>query len=243
MTTRILLVILALVAWGEAAAEERIDLPTRPGVSQPVYASFAARPAAMVILFPGGNGVYAGMRGNFLVRVAPDLLRQGLTVLVADAPSDQAGGMSRQFRASPAHATDIGAVVAWAKARSGAPVWLVGTSNGSISAANGAAAAGRQISGAVLTSSVWAGGMAAVALEKIVVPVMVVHNRDDGCQASPFAGAADGVARLTGASVHQLLAVSGGVSRSDACQAMSPHGYLGIEQSVVGPMVDWIKGH
>jgi hypothetical protein len=183
------------------------------------------------------------LRGNFLVRVAPDLVRQGLTVLIVDAPSDNAGGISRPFRASAEHARDIAAVIALAKARWAVPVWLVGTSNGSVSAANGAAAAGKQISGVVLTSSVWARGMGLVGLERIVVPVLLVHNRDDGCQESPFAGTDAGMARLSGAPVRQLLAVSGGMSRSDACQAMSPHGYLGIEQSVVGPMIDWIKGH
>jgi predicted alpha/beta-fold hydrolase len=240
---RLLLLLAALLAWRGAAAEERIDLATRPGVMQPVYATVAARPTATVILFPGGEGVYAAVRGNFLVRIAPDLSRQGLTVFIADAPSDQAGGMSRPFRASAEHATDIKAIIALAKTRSPAPVWLIGTSNGSISAANGAASAGKQIAGVVLTSAVWARGMGAVPLERIVVPVLVVHNRDDGCQASPFAGVEGGMARLTGAPVHQLVAVSGGILRSDACQGLSPHGYLGIEQSVVPPIVDWIRRH
>jgi hypothetical protein len=85
--------------------------------------------------------------------------------------------------------------------------------------------------------------MAAVPLEKIVVPVLIVHNHDDGCQESPFAGAEAAMGRLTGAPVKQFLAVSGGMSRSNPCQALSPHGYLGIEQLVVPPVIDWIKAH
>jgi hypothetical protein len=82
-----------------------------------------------------------------------------------------------------------------------------------------------------------------VPLERIVVPMRIVHNRDDGCQESPFAGVASGMVRLTAAPVRQVLPVSGGSSRSSACQALSPHGYWGIEQFVVPPMVRFIETH
>jgi pimeloyl-ACP methyl ester carboxylesterase len=238
-----LLVTLLVLPPTFAEAEERIDLPARPGVTQPVYATFAGKPAASVILFPGGNGVYAALRNNFLIRIAPDLLKQGFSVLIVDAPSDHAAGMSWPFRASAEHAGDIGAVVDLAKSRSPAPVWLIGTSRGSISAANGAAALGKRIGGVILTSSVWAQGMAEIPLDRIVVPVLVVHNRDDGCQESPFTGVDYAMGRMTATPARQLLAVSGGISRSDACQAMSPHGYMGIEPLVVQPMADWIRSH
>jgi hypothetical protein len=237
---RLLLLGLLLISL-RAEAEERIDLPIRPGITQPIYITATSNPVATAILFPGGNGVYAGMRQNFLVRVVPDLARQNLSVIVVDAPSDQAGGMSWSFRAGTEHARDIGAVIDFAKNRSPVPVWLVGTSRGSISAANGAATAGKRIGGVILTSSVWAQGMAAVPLDKIVVPVLIVHNRDDTCPESPFAGAEAAMGRLTGAPAKQFLAVSGGLSRSNPCQALSPHGYFEIEQLVVPPMIDWIK--
>jgi pimeloyl-ACP methyl ester carboxylesterase len=240
---RRLVLVLATLLPFIAHAQERFDLPTRSGVTQPVYASFVAKAPASLILFPGGDGIYARGQRNFLIRIAPDLLRAGFTVLVIDAPSDHSGGMSWPFRASPEHAADIAAVVDWAKSRSPAPVWLIGTSRGSVSAANGAASLGKRIGGVVLTSSVWARGMAAIPLEKIIVPVLVVHNHDDGCQESPFAGVDYAMARMTGAPAKQLLAVSGGISRSDACQAMSPHGYLGIESQVVTPVTEWIRTH
>jgi pimeloyl-ACP methyl ester carboxylesterase len=239
---RLLLVVLLLLSAG-AQAEERVNLSTRPGVTQPVYVTPAPEPVATAILFPGGNGVYAALRQNFLVRIVPDLVRQGLSVVVVDAPSDQAGGMTWPFREGAEHARDIGAVIDFAKTRSPVPVWLIGTSTGTISAANGAAAARKRISGLVLTSSVWARGIAAVPLERIVVSVLIVHNRDDGCPESPFAGVDPGMARLTNAPVRQFLPVSGGVSRSSACQALSPHGYFGIEQNVVPAIVEFIKTH
>ncbi len=226
---------------GTAAAQDRTDLPVGPGVTQPVYATLVAKPAASLVLFPGGDGVYTTAQKNFLVRIAPDLVRQGFSVFIADAPSDHASGMSTAYRLGADQAAGIAAIVAFAKARSPAPVWLVGTSRGSVSAANGAFRLGPAVNGLVLTSSVWADGMAGVPLDKIAVPVLIVHNRDDSCSESPFAGAEAAMRLVT--APHELVAVSGGMSRSGACQAMSPHGYLGIEAQVVAPMTAFIRAH
>lgn len=235
---------LALLFAETATAQQRTDLPSRPGVSQPVYVTGVPSPKASVILFPGGSGVVAQVRNNFLLRVAPRFVEQGMTVAVFDTPSDHLSGMGAQFRATAEHATDIAAVVAMLKSRSPAPVWLVGTSRGTISAANGAANPGAaRIAGAVLTSSVWQGGIAAVALDQIRLPVLVVHNRDDGCRESPFSDTSLMMGRMRQAPVKELLAVSGGSLRSGPCEALSPHGYYGIEDQVVPPIIAWIKAH
>ncbi len=178
---------------GGAAAQERIDVPTRPGVTQPVYFTASPSAVASVILFPGGNGVVASVRNNFLLRVADRFSAQAINVAVADAPSDQARGTAPQFRQSSQHADDIAGIIAMLKRRAPVLVWLVGTSRGSISAANAAARIGPPgVAGVVLTSSVWLGGMAGVALDQIKVPVLVVHNHGDGCGESPFGNTAIG---------------------------------------------------
>ena len=59
-------------------------------------------------------------------------------VAVVDAPSDRQRGMNAIFRMSRAHAADIAAVADYLKKQSDVPVWLVGTSMGSFSAAGGA---------------------------------------------------------------------------------------------------------
>lgn len=238
---RFLVIALLALLPSAVQGQETLILPTRPGVTEALSATFQPNAPATLILFPGGSGVVASVKNNFLLRIVPDLLRLKFSVIVVDAPSDQTGGMLWTFRASTEHAQDIRAIVTLAKSRSPAPVWLIGTSRGSVSAANGAATLGRQIAGVVLTSSVWARGMAGIPLESIQVPALIVHNRDDGCQESPFSGTSIGMTRLV--SPHELLAVTGGIARGDACGAMSPHGYLGIESSVITPMTDWIKAH
>jgi pimeloyl-ACP methyl ester carboxylesterase len=191
-TPLLAIIALLLVIGGRTAvAQERVDLPTRPGVTLPVCVTAAPTPKASIILFPGGSGVVVQVRNNFLLRVAPQFVAQGMTVAVIDTPSDHPSGMGAQARATTEHVTDIAAVVAMLKTRSPAPIWLIGTSRGSISAANAAANIGPpRISGLVLSSSVWQGGMASVALDQIRIPVLAVHNRDDGCRESPFSDTA-----------------------------------------------------
>jgi pimeloyl-ACP methyl ester carboxylesterase len=238
-----------LVAWlvlliGSAAAQERVDLPSRPGVTEPIYLTTVANPRASVILFPGGIGLVAKVRANFLLRVAPRFVAAGMTVAVFDSPSDHPNGIGPPFRSTPQHAADIAAAVALLKSRSPAPVWLIGTSNGSISAAEGAATVGPpKVAGVVLTSSVWEGGMLSVPLGQISVPVLVVHNRDDGCRVSPYGETASSMALMRQAPTKELLTVSGGSLRGDPCEAMSQHGYLGIEDQVVPAIIAWIEGH
>jgi hypothetical protein len=239
-----LVLLLAMTLGGGASAQERIDLATRPGITQPVYFTAAPSAVASVVLFPGGSGVVSAVRNNFLLRVAGRFSAQGINVAVADVPSDQSGGMSVPFRQSSQHADDIAGVIAMLKSRAAVPVWLVGTSRGSISAANGAARIGPpRVAGVVLTSSVWLNGMAGVALEQITVPILVVHNHDDGCRESPFGDTAIAIARMQQARVKELLAVSGGSLRSGPCDALSPHGYYGIEDQVMPAIIAWIKSH
>src|SRR5215469_13128216 len=180
------------------------------------------------------QGVVAQVRNNFLLRVASRFVAQGMTVAVVDTPSDHPNGMGAQARATTDHVFDIAAVVAMLKNRSSTPVWLIGTSRGSISAANGAANIGPpRIAGVVLSSSVWEGGVASIALDQIKVPILVVHNRDDGCRESPFSETEMMMGRMRQATTKELLAVSGGALRSGQCDALSPHGYYTIEDQVV----------
>jgi hypothetical protein len=241
---RVGLLAVLLLAGRTALAEELINLATRPGVTQAVYVTAVPHPAATLLLFPGGAGVVSKGRNNFLVRTVPQFAALGVTVAVVDTPSDQSNGLSDSFRMSAEHATDVAAVIAALRQRAAVPVWLVGTSRGTISAAAlGARLEPPLIAGVVLTSTVWRVAIPQISLETIRVPVLVVHNQNDGCFQSPFADAAPGFARLRAAPAKELITVSGGTSRSAPCEALSPHGYYGIEDQVVPPIVAWIKAH
>jgi acetyl esterase/lipase len=121
-----------------------VDIPTRPGVTQRIVLLSPDKPTSAVILFAGGhgglritaNGSFNWGEGNFLVRTRDRFAAQGLLVAVVDAPSDrQNPPYLSGFRQTPEHVADIKAVIAWLKQQAKVPVWLVGTSRGTQSAA------------------------------------------------------------------------------------------------------------
>jgi pimeloyl-ACP methyl ester carboxylesterase len=184
------------------------------------------------------------------VRTRARFAERGLLVAVADSPSDRVGEGLVRFRTSAELATDVHALIAALRAEAPVPVWLVGTSMGSVSAASVAArldAGGPD--GVVQTSSVMghsrdmAESLQDVALDRIRVPTLVVHHRDDACRASRYADTSWLMRRLSAAPKRELLTFSGGDRpQSDACEPLAPHGYFGLDAKVVDAIAAWIVG-
>ncbi|CAN5440117.1 hypothetical protein BH11PSE7_BH11PSE7_13220 [soil metagenome] len=236
-------------------AQKVVDIPTRTGVTQRMLVLTPPAPKATVVLFAGGHGglqLYANGsmkwgEGNFLVRTREMFANQGLMVVVLDAPSDrQSSPFLQGFRQRPEHAADVKAVIAWAREAGKVPVWLVGTSRGTQSVGYLAT----ELSGAegpdgiVLTSSIMTDPkgrpVPSMPLEKVRVPVLVVHHQQDGCSSCAFSGVPAMMEKFTGAPKRELIAVTGGDSRGDPCEAMAYHGYNGIEQEVVRQVSAWV---
>lgn len=243
------LLLAGAAAAGPARGEEVVSLDGAGGWQQRFLFQEAKRPFASVVLLAGGM---ARGKEDFLVRNRGMFLESGFHVATFDAPSDREE-MNASFRMSPDHAADIAAVVRWLKAKTPLPVWLVGTSTGTLSAVHGAAD-GDEVDGLVLTSTVtrsppdWKiaeshpAGVIDMNLAAVRVPVLLVAHRDDACELSP---AAD-LDRLAGAFVEavvveKLFFAGGDEPRGDPCEALSAHGFPGLEQYVVGAIADFIK--
>lgn len=251
------LLLTCLVSTLSQAGEGRFyAVPGRPGVTIPVWLIAPPQATGMVILFSGGAGKLVitdkGIKhqGNFLVRTRNMFADQGMIVAIPDKPSDK--GDLFGFRTTREHAEDIAALMRFLRQRyPGKPLWLVGTSRGTISVANVAARLHGKAGpdGIVLTSSLTRGGvhnydsLRDIDLGAITVPTLIVHNKKDECRFTPFSDAQALSAQLTAVKVKAFRAFDGGRSESDACQAKSYHGYLGIEAPVVASIVDWIKSH
>ncbi len=257
-----------LLSVAEAAPNAAVvDLEPRAGVTLR-YLALAPEAAARaaVILFTGGQGVANipdvpdrdwASRGSFLVRSRELFRARGLFVAIIDAPSDHkgAGGLG-PFRIAPQHAADVAAVVADVRRRSpGVPVWLVGTSRGTISAANAAARLKppQAADGLVLTSTLTAKAPGRnpppgvketvhdVDLGAVRVPTLIVYHRDDACYRTPPDDVPALQRKLTGAPHTAVIAVDGGDQpRSDSCEALAAHGFFGREAETVEAIVDWI---
>lgn len=254
-----MLITVCLASFSSAAfAQEIVILATRPGVTQSYFlASVPKHPQAIALLFPGSGG-WIELRdeagkvkfrgGNFLVRSRAEFVKRAVITAIVDAPSDmQSGwGMTDEFRLGEPHSVDISAVMNdLGKRFSGLPIFLIGTSRGTISAASLGARFGSQVSGVVLTSSMYrqaprkstepGPGLSRFDFATIKVPVLLVHHVSDQCASTPYADAA----RLS--EKYPLISVFGGLPpQSGPCEAHSQHGFLGKESETVEQTVNWM---
>ena len=234
-----------------------IDIPTRPGVSQRMVVLTPQAPKAAVVLFAGGhgglhidpNGSFNYGHGNFLVRSRQLFADHDLLVAVVDAPSDrQDYPYLAGFRQKPEHAADIKAVIAWLRAQAKVPVWLVGTSRGTQSAAYIATQlpAPEGPDGLVLTSTILTDDkgrpVTAMPLDRLRIPVLVVHHEEDGCKHCSYRDIPGLMQKLSGTTRKQLLSFKGGTTRGDPCEAFAHHGFNGLEPDVVRQIATWILG-
>src|SRR6266478_5202957 len=207
---------------GSAFADETVSI----GGSRAVLIKPNA-PRASVILLPGGdgainagdNGDINGLKLNQLVRTRHVYAARGLAVLVADA------------------GTDLKSAVKYMAAIK-RPVMVIGTSRGTLRAAEGIARGARP-DALVLTSgflSMESGSgqnvMSILGSPSSLPRTLVIHHSQDSCRATlpagvdPFIKWSAGRARVTW--------ISGGRSEGDPCQNQAHHGFNGLDGQVVG---------
>ena len=232
------------------------NLTVRPRPYSPVLFVIAR---GTVILLAGGNGVLdvvqtggqAGdireLQGNFLIRSARRFINARYNVAMLDAAPALAGpdGLNNQ-RLTQAHADHLGAVIGVVRNQwPNRPIWLVGTSNGTLSVVNAAARlTGSNLPrGIVLTSSITAPGTtpdetgtvlaANPGLANISVPTLVAWHAQDQCPLSAGGSAQavfNGLTGLPAAQKASFVATGGlpniAVTR---CSAFNRHGFNGTE--------------
>ncbi len=217
---------------------------------------------ASLVLFVGGNGrlfinnMQLGINiNNFLSRSRHLFASFNFNVVVIDAATDFLScqyGLSG-WRLSPEHVSDINAVIQDLRGRyNELPIWVVGTSRGSVSAAQAAAALSPESGGPdglVLTSSATIGSTEPyhlsvfdVDLKNITVPTLITTHKQDKCWVTPPEDTKVIKGRLVSAPKVGTHKYNGGFEPiSDPCQALSCHGYFGIEPKVVKDIAEWIE--
>jgi hypothetical protein len=205
----------------QAHADETVDI----GGSKAVLLK-PASPRASVILMPGGNGyISAGpdgqigsLRNNQLVRTRAAYKAHGLAVLVVDANVNLAAAVDYMAKIKR-------------------PVVVVGTSRGTLRAAEGIARGARP-NALVLTSGFLSNESGSSQnVENILgspgrLPrTLIIHHRQDGCKftqpagVEPFVKWAGGKARV--------VWLSGGADVGNPCAAQAHHGFNGLDGRVV----------
>jgi len=230
-----------------------------PGNADPVRDGFTPlERTAVLVLYIGGDGTLnlgAGQVNtgspNTVARNRYHFAAEGFVVAVVDAANDfnlSPIGLSGR-RLGQAHLTDLQAVMADLRARyPGLPIWGVGHSRGTLSAAVTAVSVQPPADGLVLMSSLTGDpanpteDLSQVDLESITGPALIVSHQGDVCA---FTNPADSKAlrkRFTASERAKFRDFNGGSAPlTDPCDPLAPHGFFGIDQKVVDAVTKWIK--
>ncbi|WP_454631508.1 alpha/beta hydrolase [Bradyrhizobium cenepequi] len=237
-----------------AAPSLVVELRLHSGMRQRLLYISPPKPLAAIVMLPGGAGnIDIESNGdirhgdNFVVRSRELWVQRGYAVVIPDTIAD---ANLRGDRSTPEYGRIVVELAEFARSQAGVPVFLLGTSQGSIAAVNGAAhAPPGGVSGLILTESVSRIGKSGETVfsaepENVRVPVLIVANRSDRCDVAPPDDARRIAAAMSHSSDVKVQFVSGGIARSRrACGSLSPHGYYGIETHVVDIISNWIGEH
>ena len=217
---------LLLFAAGASADEKLVTDPVPY-----ILDAESASPRYVVILFPGGTGqvnprlmngkLTYGFRGNFLVRSRPLLVDAEFATVTTNTTSDPGrvqallDDLKRRYPA--------------------AKVYLMGTSNGTAATMALAPYLSERIAGVIHTSSL--SEIYRFDARQFKNRQLIVHHKDDACRVTPFF-AAEAAGRRGGA---DFIAMQGGVSVGNPCEAFAHHGYTGIERETIDAIKAWIR--
>jgi hypothetical protein len=229
---------------------------------------------AVLVLFIGGDGTL-GLTANqvntgspnFLARNRNHFAAEGFVVAVVDAASDfnqhthplttepdgSVHGSGLRGHRLPTrlhgdkHLADLVVVMNDLRTRyPNLPIWAVGTSRGTVSAAVTALWVTPPADGLVLTSTLTgpdaSEDMSGLALELVEAPVLIVTHHDDACPTTKPDDSAALRHRFASSPRVRAMRLNGGSTPiSLPCDPLAPHGFFGIDQKVVDAITRWIR--
>lgn len=253
---RVFIFALTITPFGIAYADV-VDIPTRDTsiralIETPTGATHA------IVLFSGGqgkvdiapNGQIGAGAGNFAIRTRALLQAHKFATAVLSPPKDIPNLKEQRHRDE--YATDIGNVIEYLRGKLNLPIWLHGTSRGTVSIGYTVpklSDSKRLPDGIILSASVTRPGRKLFPtiydgnLDKIRVPVLVLHHTDDPCSVTPSEDAKDVLDALTNAMPKALVLIDGGgqSARGNKCGSRTQHGFIDVEQDAINAIALFIK--
>ena len=230
-----------------------------PGNADPVRDGFMPlERIAVLVLYIGGDGTLNFAAGavnngspNTVARNRYHFAAEGYVVALVDAANDFNAtpiGL-RNRRLGPEHLADLKAVMADLRGRyPGLPIWGVGHSRGTLSAAVTAISVEPPADGLVLMSSLTGNpatpseDLSSLDIEAIRAPALIVSHQGDTCA---FTNPEDSRAlrkRFIASEKAKFRDFNGGSAPlTDPCDPLAPHGFFGIDQKVVDAITKWIR--
>ena len=230
----------------------------------------AGTPKGAVILFAGDNGrldiqpdgTIRFLQQNFLVRARALFARAGYATLLPDLARDMKKGdddVVANYRGSLEYAEDINAMVRYMRTQTARKVWTIGTSRGTLSVANYVARywtprERADPDGQIYTSGFWKLSNEGFTIwrlanhdaRKLKLPTLLVVHEQDVCpdtNPTDLLDAFESWLRSGGATVSVMKFTGGKPPQSGPCDALSPHGFYGLDAEVVKRMSGWIGQH
>jgi predicted esterase len=217
----------------------------------PVYQVLVPDAKVNFVVLPGGSAGFGKLvdgvpsSKNSLVRMQPLFAQAGASTFAMFRPRGMTQDeMSYEYRLTDEHMEELRAVIRDIRSKSKAPIWLIGTSRGTVSATRAALVMPDEIAGIVLTASVvkkTAGNVSSQPIEQIQKPVLMVHHIWDRCPVCPHDEAKALIQRFTGSSRAAFVSIeSGSDPQEGVCGPLHWHGFPGAEQEVVDRVMKWV---
>jgi hypothetical protein len=215
------------------AAEELVATARVPNGDTVPYVLDAVSPAPryVLILFPGGTGVINprmqdgklvyGYAGNFLLRARRHFVDADFATVATNASDSE---------------ERIQAVLDDIKRRyPQALVYLAGTSNGTHYTMKLAGYLQDRIAGEIHSSS--RSQIYSFDAKEFRNRHLVIHHVNDWCRVTPYSAALRSHEKFG----NDFIAMEGGISVGNECEAFAHHGYNGIERETAEAIKAWIR--
>lgn len=219
----------------------------------PMYVMHNPNAEATVILLPGRDADLVDvLQGeptsvNFMSRTRNIFFNQNLNVIVVYRASDISSDDFNYSYRETNHIHEVGKVIEFANKKFKKPIWLVGTSKGTVSVVSTAIEFSNKITGIVLTSTITSesDGLVPIkskAIDTLTMPVLMVHHSKDECPICVPSLAADLFTKFTSATIKKFILITGGFDPTGSpCLPLHWHGYINYEKETVNIISNWIK--
>ena len=179
-----------------------------------------------------------------MIRERAALAEWGANVFIFPNPSKQK--ISFKYRQSEEHLNAINAVIHHVRSLNSDPVFLVGFSKGSVSAASFGKQYPARVDGVALLSGIYKSNkkrpnkfaMGRITSGRYLAPLLVLHHANDQCKVTWPSSARSFFESLDAKEKH-LIMLTDGTPTGGLCGPLHYHGFEGVEASAVRGLIDW----
>ena len=202
-------------------------------------------PKLNLVVFSGGGGWKGNLTSrNFVIRERVALAERGANVFIFPNPSKRK--ISFKYRQSEEHLNAISAVIHHVRSLNSDPIFLVGFSKGSVSAASFGKQYPARVDDVALLSGIYKSNkkrankfaMGRITSERFLAPLLVLHHAKDQCKVT-WPSSAQSFFESLDAKEKHLIMLTDGTPTGGSCGPLHYHGFEGVEASAVRGLIDW----